>query len=62
MISIKKNENFSNWWQVFSFGKLIDELNQEAKALKLANSLAKSRKQSYINLNGKAIKIENSLK
>jgi len=59
MISVRRNKNFTNWWQVFSFGKLIDELNRESEALKLANSLAESRKQSYINLNGKAIKIKN---
>ena len=58
MISVRRNKNFTNWWQVFSFGKLIDELNRESEALKLANSLAESRKQSYINLNGKAIKIK----
>lgn len=57
MISIKRNENFSNWYQVFSFGKLIDELNKKAKAVNFAKKLAKQSNQVYINIEGEATKI-----
>jgi hypothetical protein len=57
MISIKRNENFSNWYQVFSFGKLIDEINKKAKAVNFAKKLAKQSNQVYINIEGEATKI-----
>lgn len=57
MISIKQNANFTNWYQVFSFGRLIDELNQKAKAIHFAKHLAKREKQNYINIEGKATKV-----
>lgn len=57
MISIKQNTNFTNWYQVFSFGRLIDELNQKAKAIHFAKHLAKREKQNYINIEGKATKV-----
>lgn len=54
MISVRRNKNFTNWIQVFSFGKFIDELNSVAKAIELAESLAKKRNLNYINIEGKA--------
>lgn len=52
MISVRRNKNFTNWIQVFSFGKFIDELNSVAKAIELAESLAKKRNLNYINIEG----------
>tara|TARA_R110001606_G_C14873376_1_gene590192 strand:+ start:40 stop:213 length:174 start_codon:yes stop_codon:yes gene_type:complete len=57
MISIKQNANFTNWYQVFSFGRLIDEISQKAKAVHFAKHLAKQEKQNYINIEGKATKV-----
>ena len=57
MISIKQNANFTNWYQVFSFGRLIDEISKKAKAIALAKDLAKQEKQNYINIEGKATSI-----
>lgn len=54
MISVRRNKNFTNWIQVFSFGKFIDELTSEAKAIELAESLAKKRNLNYINIEGEA--------
>lgn len=59
MISVRRNKNFTNWIQVFSFGKFIDELTSEAKALELAESLAKKRNLNFINVEGVA-RITNS--
>ena len=56
MIAIKKNPNFSNWFQVFAFGKMIDELSNIAKAVSLANSLAKNHEQSHIVIDGEAVR------
>ena len=57
MISIKKNRNFTNWYQIFYFGKLIDELNAKAKAIHFAKDLAKQEKCKYINIEGQAVKV-----
>ena len=60
MISIKQNAKFTNWYQVFSFGRLIDELNQKSKAIYFAEGLAKQEKQNYINIQGKAVQVKSS--
>ena len=57
MISVRRNKNFTNWIQVFSFGKFIDELSSVAKAMELAESLAKKRNLHYINVEGEASSI-----
>ena len=53
MISIRKNPNFSNWIQVFAFGKLRDEFTQQSKAIRYAKELAKTSKQNHINIEGR---------
>ena len=58
MIAIRKNPNFSNWLQVFSFGKLVDEFTRKAEAVDLAGSLARNHKQKYISLQGQAVKVK----
>ena len=58
MIAIRKNPNFSNWLQVFSFGKLVDEFTRKADAMYLAESLARNHKQKYISLQGEAVEIQ----
>jgi hypothetical protein len=58
MISIKRNSNFSNWYQVFSFGKFIDELNARSQALELANHIAKQKKVNYINVEGEIVEVK----
>ena len=60
MIAIRKNPNFSNWLQVFSFGKLVDEFTRKSEAVDLAESLARNHKQKYIALNGDAVKVRKS--
>ncbi|NBT88295.1 MAG: hypothetical protein EBT51_08345 [Flavobacteriaceae bacterium] len=58
MIAIRNNPNFSNWLQVFSFGKLVDEFTKESDALALASQLAKNTKQTHISLKGEAFKVK----
>ena len=60
MISVRRNKNFTNWIQVFSFGKFIDELSSVAKAMELAESSARKRNLNYINVEGEAVKLENA--
>ena len=55
MIAIRKNPNFSNWFQVFSFGKLVDEFTRRAEAVDLAQDIAKNTKQKMILLEGQPI-------
>jgi len=52
MIKIQKNPNFSNWFQVFAFGKLIDEFNKQRKALRFAKALAEESRVKHINIEG----------
>lgn len=58
MIAIRKNPNFSNWLQVFSFGKLVDEFTRKADAVDLAESLARNHREKYISLQGQAVKVK----
>jgi len=58
MIAIRKNPNFSNWLQVFSFGKLVDEFTRQADAVDLAESLARNHRHKYISLQGQAVKVK----
>jgi hypothetical protein len=57
MISTRKNPNFGNWTQVFSFGRLVDEVTGNAKALRLAKELGKKHKQTHIIHLGKSVKV-----
>ena len=58
MISIKKNNNFPKWIQVFSFGKFVEEVQSHAKARRIATELAKEQGEDLICDHGKAIKIK----
>jgi len=52
MIAIRKNPNFTQWFQVFSFGKLIDEFKEKAKAVNYAKELARENDQSHFSNEG----------
>jgi|GEM_PF-2620520 len=58
MIAIRNNPNFSNWLQVFSFGKMVDEFTNQSKALRLATELAKQSNQTHISIKGQAVKVK----
>jgi len=58
MITIKKHKNFSNWFQVFSFGKMVDEFTKRADAVELAHSIARNKEESHINVLGKAMEVK----
>ena len=58
MITIRKNPNFSNWLQVFSSGKLVNEFTRKAEAVDLAESLARNHKQKYISPQGQVVKVK----
>lgn len=58
MISVRKNPNFKEWFQVFSFGKMIDEVKREARALHLAKSEGKRLNQGYIYFVDRPIKLQ----
>ena len=58
MISIRTNPNFSNWFQVFAFGKMVDELNNIAKAVNLASAIARNTEQTHIVVDGEATEVQ----
>lgn len=41
MIKIEKNENLQGWFNIFVGGFLVEQVQSRAKALRLANKLAK---------------------
>jgi hypothetical protein len=43
MITIGKNINFSNWFDIRFFGKLIDNAKTEAQAMAIAEQLKKEQ-------------------
>tara|TARA_B100000902_G_scaffold358656_1_gene373880 strand:+ start:1870 stop:2061 length:192 start_codon:yes stop_codon:yes gene_type:complete len=52
MITILKNANFSEWFDIRLFGKLIDNTKTEAQALNIAN-----RKKKELSLQGQRVSI-----
>ena len=52
MISIRKNPNFGNWFQVFAFGKFVDEFNKQQKAVRFAKTIAKETKLKFFRRDG----------
>lgn len=58
MITIKKNANFPKWIQVFAFGNFIDEVEGNAKALRLAKTIAKKNGVAHINVFGEVKKVQ----
>jgi len=55
MIAIRKNPNFSNWFQVFAFGKMVDEFSRRAKAVSFAQDIARNTSQTHIVVEGEAV-------
>lgn len=43
MITIGKNINFSNWFDIRFFGKLIDNAKSEAQAIEIAKQFRKEQ-------------------
>ena len=58
MISVRKNPNFKCWFQVFSFGKMIDEVKRESQALRIAEQEAKQQKIKSIYFVDRPIRIK----
>lgn len=50
MIKIEQNQNFTKFFNVFAFGKLVDQVSTHAKAIKVANELASQHKQTHFIL------------
>ncbi len=47
MIKIEKNRNFNGFFNVFAFGRLIEQVQGRARALSLATQLAKQNEQTH---------------
>jgi hypothetical protein len=47
MIKIEKNGNFRGFFNVFAFGKLIEQVQGRARAVSLASDLAKQNRQTH---------------
>ena len=57
MISIKKNESFPSWIQIFAFGQFIEEVQGRARAMRIAKELARKHNLTSVDHFGKAVRI-----
>lgn len=48
MIKIEKNENISGFWNIFAFGKFVEEIEGRAKALNYTKALAQANGQKFL--------------
>jgi len=55
MISIRKNPSFAGWFQITSFGRLVDEVQSRSKALRIAKQEARDKKEKHILFLGKML-------
>jgi hypothetical protein len=58
MITIKKNESFPGWIQIFAFGNLVEEVEGRAKALRVGKKLAKKNKLEYVLYLDKMVNVD----
>ena len=59
MILVRKNPNMTKWFQVFSFGKIIDEVKKESQAKRIALEEAKREGVTHISFLSEPIRVEN---
>ena len=58
MITILQNQNFTKYFQIFAFGKYIDEVERKSKAMRIANRIAREHQHDFINVDGCMKKID----
>ena len=52
MITIAKNKNFSNWFDLRVFGQLIDQFSNEQRAMQMARRI---RRKDYPSVGIKVV-------
>ena len=57
MITILQNQNFTKYFQIFAFGKYIDEVERKSKAMRIAKRIAREHQHEFINVDGYMEKI-----
>ena len=55
MISVRQNPNFTKFFQVISFGRLVDEIKGQEKALRIAKDEARRQKLPSVNFLGNVV-------
>ena len=58
MITIRKNPSFPEFFQVFAFGQLVDEVQGRAKAIRVAKKEAKANNLPHVNFLGKVVDMD----
>jgi len=48
MINVDKNPNFTNWFDIRLFGKLVDNATSYANAMRIARKLSEQTKSPII--------------
>lgn len=57
MLQIVQNSNFENWFQIFAFGDLIDEIMGQVNAVEKAKVYAVQHKFRYIAFEDKILNV-----
>jgi len=52
MIKIKTHPNFGNWFNIFAFNKLVEQVHTRSEALRKAKELARNNEQQFYFDNG----------
>lgn len=58
MIKVTQNSNFSNWFQIFLFGNLVDEIKGITSAIEISKKIAKKHKINFICVNDDVVCVE----
>ena len=58
MIKVKRNPNFKEWFQIFNFDKLIDEVRRESFAYDIASKESKKKGSQHLDFMGKIVKVK----
>lgn len=58
MIKVKRNPNFKEWFQIFNFDKLIDEVRRESQALEIAKKATYEKGSHHLDFMGKIVKVK----
>jgi hypothetical protein len=61
MIKVQINSSFPEWFQIFAFGKLIDEILGSANALEYSKNLAKHYNIKYICFEDKVLEVDSEV-
>ena len=59
MINIEKNQNFNGFFNVFAFGKLVEQVKGRVRAVSLAKKIARENSlEHFISHNNEIVEVK----